>query len=151
MPISYNGTQIDKITFNGVEIMGGSKVITTPRLYTQYNRSMARGYCEINSSVPIMPTSIKCNLYQNNSNGSTMTWNFLLQGKNSGTGSWDTLASKSVSIERGRTTCLTDTFTINTPNYYTEYRVQFEDPNRAHGMNTGDEGNYIIITGTAKL
>lgn len=128
---------------------GSGKEITTPPLYVQHKHDYEAGWALVNSSVPIKPLSITCDLTQRNGNASNINWNIQLQGLDVDSNQWVDLCSKSVTVGGSKNVTISDTFLISTNSYCKEYRVWFVD----HVRTTGDfntDGNHIIISGVIK-
>lgn len=119
-----------------------TKTVTSGKLYLEKNAEFLGGTVSIGLTVPIKPTSIKCSIGDGNANEAEQrAWDFKLEGKRKGTTTWDVLASKRVIVPAGTVGKITDTFTVASSYYYSEFRATLFDRNRM------DFGSYIIVTG----
>ena len=136
VPAGYhNGS--GKVTVSAIP----AKSVQSGNLYLQGSNAGA-GYMLVGLQMPIKPTKIGYNITQNNADSGSWTWDFKIEGKRSGTDTWDVLVSNSASVASGASKTMSGSKDVSSSYYYSQFRVYARDCNRITA------GAYIYVHGS---
>lgn len=143
------GVDMTNVAFTGypakvAEAVPKTKTIQSDNLYLQSSTEMNGGYLLVGLQVPIKPTKIGYNITQiNASTTNALSWSRKIEGKRSGTDTWDVLTSSTVSISAGGSNTWSGAVDVKSDYYYSQFRVYMDDRNALRGS----AGAYIYVHG----